>query len=843
MGGNLYMMDATRRLTASAIDTGEKPAVLSAIAKYHITERARQTINDGMDVIGGKGICMGPSNFLGGAYMQHPVAITVEGANILTRSLIIFGQGAIRCHPYLLKEIAATRDPDREAASIAFDAALFGHVRFTLSNLARTLVMGLTGSHFVRVPDNVAPETRRYYQQLTRFSAALAFLADVSMGTLGGALKRKEKLSARLGDILSLMYLCSATLRRYEAEGRQAADAPLMHWAIWDAMFKAQGAFEGVISNFPNRVIATLARRIVFPLGRPYVVPSDHLGHQVASLLIEPSATRDRLTAGMFIGQGRRRSGRLDRARAHGDDGGGADPGEAAARDQGRPARRHACCRCEPARACRARRCRRGDLRRRGAYARHAPRARRARDCRRRLRPRPRRIVAPACHRSAATANCRQPRQRVGRRDGADLHHRRRSHAVPQGAQQAGPVRGVGPRDRCGPGAAVAAKLCADATRRGDPGLRGAVGRRGQHRPGGGAAHGLRAEGAGVDGDAQLRIGHAVDRLGDQQHPRRPLQPRARGRGRCAVACAAAVLGCDGGVAVAVVRGEERRASARRCSPSFARRYFAPVIALMKGLTDPICGLLMGQTAENLAYRFGITRQEMDAYAARSHARVLAAQKAGHFAHEVTPIYDERGNLYAADDGVREDSTVENLAKLKPFFDRKYGNVTAGNSSQVTDGGAWVIVASQRAVDEHQLTPIGRIVDSQWAGLDPAQMGLGPVYAATPILQRHGLGLDDLDAIEINEAFAAQVLACERAWADEAFCRSELGLPGALGTIDPAKLNVDGGAIAIGHPVGASGTRIVLHVLNVLRRTGGKRGLAAICIGGGLGGAMLLEQA
>ncbi len=274
----------------------------------------------------------------------------------------------------------------------------------------------------------------------------------------------------------------------------------------------------------------------------------------------------------------------------------------------------------------------------------------------------------------------------------------------------------------------------------------------------------------------------------------------------------------------------------------FRPGYFAPVIALMKGLTDPICGLLMGQTAENLAYRFGITRQEMDAYSARSHARVLAAQKAGHYANEVIPLYDRKGALYAADDGVREDSTEENLAKLRPFFDKKYGNVTAGNSSQVTDGGAWVIVASQRAVDEHRLTPIGRIVDSQWAGLDPAQMGLGPVYAATPILQRHKLGLDDLDTWELNEAFAAQVLACERAWADDAFCRDELGLSGALGTIDPARLNVDGGAIALGHPVGASGTRIVLHVLNVLRRTGGTRGMAAICIGGGLGGAMLIER-
>ena len=302
MGGNLYMIDATRMLTASAIDLGEKPSVLSAIAKYHITERARQTINDGMDVIGGKGICMGPSNFLGGAYMQHPVAITVEGANILTRSLIIFGQGAIRCHPYVLREIAATREADRAAASIAFDAALFGHVRFVLANFARTLVTGVTGSHFVRVPADIAPATRRYYQQLTRFSAALAFLSDVSMGTLGGALKRKEKLSARLGDILSHLYLCSATLKRFEAEGRQAADAPLLHWAIWDAMYKAQTALEGVISNFPNRVLAALLRRIVFPLGRPYVVPSDRLGRDVARLLIAPSATRDRLTAVMFVG-------------------------------------------------------------------------------------------------------------------------------------------------------------------------------------------------------------------------------------------------------------------------------------------------------------------------------------------------------------------------------------------------------------------------------------------------------------------------------------------------------------------------------------------------------------
>src|ERR1700693_3729389 len=301
MGGNLYMMDATRMLTALAVDLGEKPAVPSAIAKFHLTDRARLVINDAMDVAGGKGICIGASNFLGAAYMQLPVSITVEGANILTRSLIIFGQGAIRCHPYVLKEIEATRETDRERASEAFDRALFGHISFVLSNMARSFVMGLCGSPCAGAPDQVARGTPRYFQQLTRFSAALAFLSDVSMGSLGGALKRKEKLSARLGDVLSLMYLCSATLKRYEAEGRQEADAPLMHWAIWDAMFKAQNAIEGVLSNFPNRIIAALLRRMVFPLGRPYVVPSDTLGHEVAKLLIEPSSTRDRLTAGMHI--------------------------------------------------------------------------------------------------------------------------------------------------------------------------------------------------------------------------------------------------------------------------------------------------------------------------------------------------------------------------------------------------------------------------------------------------------------------------------------------------------------------------------------------------------------
>ncbi|TAK41405.1 MAG: acetyl-CoA C-acyltransferase, partial [Betaproteobacteria bacterium] len=262
------------------------------------------------------------------------------------------------------------------------------------------------------------------------------------------------------------------------------------------------------------------------------------------------------------------------------------------------------------------------------------------------------------------------------------------------------------------------------------------------------------------------------------------------------------------------------------------------------GLTDPMVGLLMGQTAENLAHRFGITRAQMDAFSVRSHQRVMAAQDGGALAAaggEVEAVYDRDGESYALDDGVRRDASIENLAKLKPFFDRKYGNVTPGNSSQITDGAAWLVLASDAAVRRHGLEPIGRIVDSEWAGLDPAQMGLGPVHAATPILKRHGLGLNDLDYWEINEAFAAQVLGCLAAWQDERYCREQLELEGALGALDEAKLNVDGGAIALGHPVGASGARIVLHLLKTLRRNGARRGMASICIGGGLGGAMLLE--
>ncbi len=301
IGAHTYLIDAARSMTAGAIDLGEKPAVISAIVKYHVTERARAVVNDAMDVIGGKGICLGPSNFLGRAYQQLPVGITVEGANILTRSLIIFGQGAIRCHPYVLAEMQAAGNADTHAGLLEFDRAIRGHACFTAGCVLRTLWLSLTGARLITIDTDVAPEMAIYYRQISRFSSAFAMLADVSMLLLGGSLKWRESLSARLGDILSQMYLVSAVLKRYEDDGRQASDAPLAHWAIQDALFRLQDAFEGVLANFPNRWAAVLLRILVFPYGRTFVAPSDLLGQKVARTLTQPGDTRNRLTRGCFL--------------------------------------------------------------------------------------------------------------------------------------------------------------------------------------------------------------------------------------------------------------------------------------------------------------------------------------------------------------------------------------------------------------------------------------------------------------------------------------------------------------------------------------------------------------
>lgn len=273
----------------------------------------------------------------------------------------------------------------------------------------------------------------------------------------------------------------------------------------------------------------------------------------------------------------------------------------------------------------------------------------------------------------------------------------------------------------------------------------------------------------------------------------------------------------------------------------FRPSYLAPVVALLRGLTDPLVNMSMGQTAEKVAYEFNITREQMDAFALQSHQRAAFAQENNHFA-DVLPAYGTNGQFFVEDDGVRRDTTMEKLATLKPFFDKKFGSVTAGNSSQVTDGAALLILASKEAVNKYKLPTLARIVDVQWAGLDPTVMGLGPVFATSALMKRYNLNKDDIDFWEINEAFAAQVLGCLTAWEDEKFCRETLGLEKAFGTIDMERLNVDGGAIALGHPVGASGARIVLRLANILKREKAHRGMATICIGGGQGGAMLIEN-
>ena len=278
-------------------------------------------------------------------------------------------------------------------------------------------------------------------------------------------------------------------------------------------------------------------------------------------------------------------------------------------------------------------------------------------------------------------------------------------------------------------------------------------------------------------------------------------------------------------------------AAAAKLRPSYVK----PIIGLERGLTDPITELNMGQTAEVVGHLFGITRAQSDAYAVESHHRLARAQAEGWLKDEVETAFARDGKFYDHDDGVRPDSTVEKLATLKPVFERPWGQVTAGNSSQITDGASWVVLASDDAVTKHGLTPKAAIIDSQWSALDPEIMGLGPVLCATALLKRHGLGLQDIETWELNEAFATQVLGCLAAWNDDRFCREVLNVDGAMGEIDRARLNVDGGAISLGHPVGTSGNRIVLHLVNAMKRLGTKRGIATECIGGGQGGAMLIE--
>ncbi|HWG10841.1 MAG TPA: acyl-CoA dehydrogenase [Rhodanobacteraceae bacterium] len=299
IGGHAYALTALSRASAAAVDRGEKPAVPSAIAKYHATELGREVVKDSMDVHGGKAVQLGPSNYMGRNWQGAPITITVEGANIMTRSLMIFGQGAIRCHPWVLKEMEAARNADHAQGLRDFDAALFGHLGFGISNAARSFVLGLAFGKLGVVPGDAY--TRRYYRKLDRYAAALALVADVSMGVLGGRLKFKEKLSARLGDVLSHLYITSAMLKRYEDEGRPEAERPLLAWAFHESVWCMQMAIDGVIRNFPVRPVAWMMRLLVFPFGRREVPPSDRLGRRVAALITAPNAARDALLRGIYL--------------------------------------------------------------------------------------------------------------------------------------------------------------------------------------------------------------------------------------------------------------------------------------------------------------------------------------------------------------------------------------------------------------------------------------------------------------------------------------------------------------------------------------------------------------
>jgi len=295
IAGLTYLMDATRRLTVAAVDAGEKPSVASAIAKCYLTEGMRQVVNDGMDVVGGAGICTGPRNVLAGGYAALPIGITVEGANILTRSMIIFGQGAIRCHPFVQDEMRGAFEKDLAR----FDAAFFGHVGFVFQNMARTLWLALTDGAFASAP--VSGPAARYYRRSTRLSAAFALAADLAMGTLGGSLKRKEALTGRLADIHAWLYLASATLKRFHDDGSKDRDLACLRWACEHAHHQAQEAYLGFLANLPLRPVAWLLRALAFPFGRSYREPSDALGHRVARSIVDGEVMREHLTRGIYV--------------------------------------------------------------------------------------------------------------------------------------------------------------------------------------------------------------------------------------------------------------------------------------------------------------------------------------------------------------------------------------------------------------------------------------------------------------------------------------------------------------------------------------------------------------
>jgi acyl-CoA dehydrogenase len=301
IAGQTYIIDAARKVTAAALDDGQKPSVISAIIKYELTERMRRVVNDGMDIQGGSGICLGPRNYLGRMYQVIPVSITVEGANILTRTMMIFGQGAVRCHPYIQREMEALGQANREQALQAFDQVLFEHIGSVLHNLSAGLWLGLTNARFIEVPGD--QQTQRYFRQIARLSVGFALVADFALLTLGGSLKRKERISGRFADVLSNLYLCSCVLKNFQDQGNPQEDLPLLHWACQQTLHRAQQSLLAIFHSLPMRIPSYLLRAVLFPTGKPYAPPADKLVHQIAALLLKNSPTRDRLTHGIYINQ------------------------------------------------------------------------------------------------------------------------------------------------------------------------------------------------------------------------------------------------------------------------------------------------------------------------------------------------------------------------------------------------------------------------------------------------------------------------------------------------------------------------------------------------------------
>jgi acetyl-CoA C-acetyltransferase len=584
---------------------------------------------------------------------------------------------------------------------------------------------------------------------LSRYSAAFALLADLSLLTLGGALKRKEMISARLGDIVSEIYLLAAALKRFEDEGRHEEDRPILDYLMITGRERIAHAFEGVLQNLPARWAAVIMRLVAFPAGFSRREPKDELVTRLAEMLMTPGSQRDRLTVDLYLGEGR----------------------------DGHPLR---------------------DLELAFELAVAAPR----------------------------------------------LSCRWRPHAVPEGARRPRAPS----RPSISPCNAAGRSCCASPLRLAECGfdLRVILGCvnviADEMNPARVAALrlGMGADDAGLHRADQLRLRHAIDRHRLPLHRATARHDLILAGGTEALSHAPLVLSARR------PNGSRHRHSQGRSRPRGAGRFPRPTSpspwsGSRTGLTDPITDMNMGQTAESSRISSASRREAADAYALESHHRLARAQDQGWLDGEVAPAFDRDGTLHDRDDGVRPDSSKEKLAKLNPVFEKPYGKVTPGNSSQITDGAAWVILASEAAVEKHGLTPRARILDSEWSALDPSIMGLGPT-SRRPAHRAPRLKRDGIDLWELNEAFAAQVLACLAAWEDADYCREVLGLDAAFGRIDRRPLNVDGGAIAsaIRSAPAATASCCTSSTPCIACE---KRGIATECIGGGQGGAMLIEAA